>query len=72
MLMRRFKGNYILKLNKEFYDIDKVIHVLTKYEKYLDNSVEMDFSSISDNKYIRVHLIPKMQFNIIKLIHELT
>jgi hypothetical protein len=61
----------MIKLNKKFYAFDEITEVLTKFEKEFDNSISMDFSSISDENYIKVFLIKKGNTSFNKIINEL-
>ena len=69
MLLREVNGVFEIRLNKNFYSIDKIISVLSKYENYCNSSINVPFSSISDETYIRIKLTPKRPIPIRKIIN---
>jgi hypothetical protein len=69
MLIKKQNNTYTIKLNKEIYNIDHIISILTKHKEF-ENSLNLGFSNISDDKYIKITLTPKSTYNL-KLLNEM-
>lgn len=70
MLFDKINDDFIIKFNKNFYDIDSIIASNTKFEKEFDNQVSFSFLNNNPNKYHIVKLTPKKKSGLYKEVYD--